>query len=189
MDKTKLTPLNWDSSLRDFYYLNEVNLPQICLAVKYDADHDAPSFKEPKKWYKMFHQTSGYACHHEYFYAYFLDFKNSKIQKSVSEFTKSLVGCCISNYSYLQPVLDYQKFVNESFGGILTIENTFRSTSEAYYPFDLNTESLSFLSKNKIQVNSGSFNQCEDLFVKPKGKRVFHFTPKIQLVILGENCD
>lgn len=143
-----------------------------------------PRFKTPSKWNHIFHQTAGYACHHQHLYARFLE-PLPKIRELGSALLSRYNGSLISQPIPLDDANEYNNLL-ERFG--LRANRSFVHLEEGFYPIDI--ECLGRATKEKFS------DDLRKELIKPLPrypKRTIHDMladwVDFGLVILGPNCD
>jgi hypothetical protein len=144
----------------------------------------SPNFKTPSKWKLLFHQTAGYACHHRYLHARFLE-PLPKIKKLGEELLRKYNDSLISQPISLSTANEYNSLLAK-YG--LAADRSYVDLEEGFYPIDV--ECLPKVTGEKLQ---------EDLrkqLIKPlpKSKKksiadIFSNWVEFRLAILGPNCD
>lgn len=143
-----------------------------------------PRFKRPSDWKLLFHQTAGYACHHRYIYAKFLEPRTS-IKKLglelLSKYNDSLVAQPLS----LPAANEYESLLGK-YG--LTAAHSYINLEEGFYPIDV--ECLSKVTKEKFAKDL----RTELIKPMPKYRKrsisdLFANWVNFELAILGPNCD
>lgn len=216
-----MTLCNWMDSKEKFHYLN-TEYPYLVLYTHasphaqedphgelYALKGGRPDFKDPEKWFNIMHQTAGYACHHYYIYAKFLEPKK-EIQPLLFELLKKYNDSCISRNPSLSVAIEYENLLKKY---NLSANYDYTYLEEGFYPIDLD-----FLSKvtseklpKDLQALVKPIEEEEDLTLttKVKGKSKTPKTPKtpkatkkarkklwsflnrvnFNLAVLGPNCD
>jgi hypothetical protein len=168
-----------------FYYINDDTKPYLVLFCKISEDfptlYDNNKLKNPEKWIKIFHQTAGYACHHHFMDALFLN-PTKKGQALMDELVEKYNDSCISNPT-LETANEYEAILKK-FG--FSANRTAFELEEGFYPIDI--EFLNKLSLDKFPKNLQELCVPRDTTDKKALKRWIpwrHF----ELAILGPNCD
>lgn len=188
MPKPTLQPCSWLKKESYLYLPNSV--PQLVLYTfastreSASPDHPLPSqtqpnFKNPGKWVSLFHQTGGYACHHVYLHARFLN-PTPPLQRLMSKLASEYYESCLAAGScQLTELTKYEKVLNRY---RLTANNTYRYLAEGFYPID--GTCLASVTKEKFPKD------LQKLFTPAPRKHWMDWSyHSFDLAILTENCD
>jgi hypothetical protein len=188
MEQPTLRPCTWMKE-KSYRYLPD-NTPQLVLYTfahtveTGDSSHPLPAqtrpnFKTPKKWIDLFHQTAGYACHHVYLHARFLNPLPS-IQKLMSRLASEYYESCLAAGSCrLSELVKYEKILHK-YG--LTANDTYRYLAEGFYPIDGSC-------LNKV-TNERFPKDLQKLFTPAPLRHWLDWSyQSFNIAILTENCD
>jgi len=143
-----------------------------------------PKFKAPSKWKLLFHQTAGYACHHRYLHARFLQPTPAiaKLGKALlTKYNDSLISQPIT----LSAANEYNNLLGD-FG--LSANRSYTSLEEGFYPIDI--ECLPKVTPEKFSKDL----RKQMLHPIPRYKKrsvadIFANWVNFEIAILGPNCD
>jgi hypothetical protein len=188
-------------SKEEFYYLN-TEYPYLVVyahANPYPQDDPhcefytlrggKPNFKDPKKWFNIMHQTAGYACHHYYIYARFLEPKK-EIQPLLFELLKKYNDSCISRNPSLSVAIEYQKLLKKY---KLDANYDYSFLEEGFYPIDI--DCIDKVTSEKLPKDLQTLiKPIEKEKISKKTKdpsKAWSFLNRVNfyLAVLGPNCD
>jgi len=188
MQKPELHECTWLDKSK-YHYLSG-SLPQLVLysfasSTPNDSpDHPIPAswgtpkFQHPDQWVDLFHQTAGYACHHVFLHARFLE-PGQRIKELMQRLSLDYYESCLSRYSDLKTVNAYEALL-QKYG--LTANLTYSHLAEGFYPID--GSCLGLVTEEKFPTNLQDMLESKEDSGWP-GLAYYRF----DLAILTENCD
>ena len=175
--KPKLVPCSWIKD-KEVWYIKDGEDASLVLYPK--KLRKGEKMVDKTRWVNLFHQTAGYACHHLYFQALFLDPKK-EILPLMKILNEEWEESCISAPPCLQTAIKYEKVLSE-YG--LSANYSYSGLQEGFYPIDMECLSKVTTSVDPLKL--------EELIRRPRRKKpsmLDSLPHQWGLAILGQNCD